>query len=251
MTRLALVALVACVALVAFVPRARACGVSASGAPAGICDASDVLDEKSAAARDRIGVSYGYTSSVLFFSNNLRAPTERHALMASYEHPMKNHFTLEVGAGSLIAGFLDTPIGRASFSPGGLVDVSLSHLVIQPRGYAQPFLLLSLTLAGVFAETSLSNLTTTYGALDFSAAVAAGASIRIKTHAVTPFIAGRLFGGPVFWTYKSQPTLGTDAYKYSLGPGLAVSIAHSRLSLSAGASLVGERNLKFGLSASF
>src|SRR5207302_392822 len=58
--------------------RADACGVSASGAPAGICDASEVLDEKASAAKNRIGVSYGYTSTVLFF-DTLRAPTERHA----------------------------------------------------------------------------------------------------------------------------------------------------------------------------
>ncbi len=241
------------VASLALKSEARACGVSASGAPAGICDASSVLDEKAAAARDRVGVSYGYTDSILFFSDGLRAPTERHALMASYEHPLKNHFTLEFGAGSLLGGYLLTDLGKATFAPGVLADVSLSHLIVQSRGYARPFVLLSFSLAGVWSQTSLPMQTnqTPYVAFDFSASVASGVSLKMGTHAITPFIAGRLFGGPVFWAHNGSNVVGTDAYKYSLGPGLALSIAHSRVGLSFGASLFGEKNLRGGLSVSF
>jgi hypothetical protein len=219
---------------------ARACGVSASGAPAGICDASDVLDEKAGAARDRIGVSYGYTSSVLFFSDGSRAATERHAVMASYEHPLKGHWTFEAGAGSLLGGSVDS----ASFSPGVLAAVSLSHLIVQPHGrYVSPFVLLSFALAGVWAKTTITD----YVAFDFSASVAAGMSLKLKRQAFTPFIAGRLFGGPVFW----NGAVGTDAYKYSLGPGLALSFEHSRVGLSFGCSLLGEKNIKAGASVAF
>ncbi len=232
-------------------PHAHACGVSASGAPAGICDASEVLDEKAAAAKNRVGVSYGYTSSILFFSNDLRTPTERHAVMASFEHPMPKRWTLEVGAGSLVAGFLDTPIGRATFSPGVLASVSLSHLIVPSTGYARPFVLLSFTLAGVWAPTQLDGTTSDYVAFDFSASVAAGASIKFGRHALSPFIAGRLFGGPVFWTYQGSTVLGTDAYKYSLGPGLAASFEHGRVGLSLGAGLLGEKSLRGGVSVSF
>ncbi len=245
--------LAACAASVCFTRTslAHACGVSASGAPAGICDATEVLDEKAAGARNRIGASYGYTSSVLFFSNNLREPTERHAVMASFEHPMPKRWTLEIGAGSLLGGTL----GTATFSPGVLLGVSLSHLVIQPRGYASPFLLLSFGLAGVWALTSDSSaLTTTradYVAFDFNAAAAAGVSLKVGRHAITPFLGGRLFGGPVFWTHDHASVLGTDAYKYSLGPGVALSFAHARLSVTVGASLLGEKNLRSGFSLSF
>ena len=231
---------------------ARACGVSASGAPAGICDASDALDEKAAAAKDRIGVSYGYTSTVLFF-NDLRAPTERHAVMASYEHPMKGHWTLEAGAGSLLSGFLLTPSGKANFAPGVLADVSLSHLVVAPRGYARPFLLLSFSLAGAWAQTSIAETSATanYVALDFSFTAAAGASVKLGKHAITPFIAGRLFGGPAFWSYAGNSELGGDAYHYALGPGLALSFFHSRVGVSFGASLLGEKSAKAGISVAF
>jgi hypothetical protein len=224
---------------VSFEGIAHACGVSGSGAPAGICDASEVLDEKAAAAKDRIGVSYGYTSSVLFFSDGTRDPTERHTVMASYEHPMPGRWTLEVGAGSLLGG----TVGNATFTPGVLAAVSISHLVAPPRSrYAAPFLLLSFTLAGVWAEVQ-----TDYVAFDFSAALAAGTSIKFGPHTLTPFIAGRVFGGPVFW----RGALGMDAYHYSLGPGLALGIAHSRVGLSFGCSVLGEKNIRGGATIAF
>lgn len=244
-------AFVASVFLVALAcsKRAHACGVSASGAPAGICDASEVLDEKASAAKNRVGVSYGWTSTVLFF-NDFRAPTQRHAAMISFEHPMKGHWTLEFGAGSLLAGFLDTPIGRATFQPGVLADVSLSHLVLASSGYAKPFILTSFALAGVWSRTT-GAASADYFAFDFSFDVAAGIALKVGRQSISPFLAGRVFGGPVFWTYQGQNVLGGDAYHYSLGPGLAFSFEHSRVGLSFGGSVFGEKNAKAGVSLAF
>jgi hypothetical protein len=235
---------------------ARACGVSASGAPAGICDASAVVDAKLAARRNRVGVSVGYTSTVLEFSDGLRSPTVRYAAMASFEHPMKG-WTFEIGLGSLAGGYLSTPDGRAVFSPGLLGDVSLSHLVVASRGYARPFLLLSFAVADTWAKTTLAGSfvaagsTDDYVAFDFSATAAFGASLHVgRAVAVAPFLAGRLFGGPTFWTHRGQSVLGTDAYKYALGPGLAVDLFH-RVGVTFGGSVVGEKSAKAGLSIAF
>ncbi len=236
---------------------AHACGVSASGAPAGICDASDALDEKAAAARNRVGASFGYTSSVLFFSDGLRAPTERDTVMVSFEHPMRDRrgsrWTLEFGAGSLLGGFLLTNMTKATFTPGVIADVSLSHLIVAPHRYASPFLLLSFTLAGVWSRTTIpdSSNEPDYVAFDFSADLAAGVSMKIKRQAITPFLSARLFGGPVFWTHGDSTVLGSDAYHYALGPGLAVSLERSRVGLSMGCSLVGEKNVRAGISVAF
>jgi hypothetical protein len=228
---------------------AGACGVSASGAPAGICDASEVLDEKAATAKNRFGLSYGYTSTILFF-DKLRAPTERNAAMVSFEHPLKGHWTLEFGGGSLLSGYIDTGIGRATFQPGVLADVSLSHLVLASSGYAKPFILTSFALAGVWSQT-IGAVTADYFAFDFSFDVATGIVLKVGRQAISPFLAGRVFGGPVFWQYQGANVLGSDAYHYSLGPGLAFSFEHSRVGLSFGASLFGEKNAKAGLSFAF
>ena len=228
-------ALALAVALVLSLPSvARACGVSGSGAPAGICDASEVLEEKQSASKDRLGLSYGFTSSVLFFSapvlGNTRAATERHTVMASYEHPFKGRWTLELAAGSLLGGHL----GSAQFTPGVLAAVSLSHLIIPPRGrYVAPFVLTSFTLAGGWAEAQ-----TDYVAFDFAFSVAAG----MTYHSVTPFVVARIYGGPVFY----EGTTGSDAYHYAVGPGVAVSLAHGRIGLSIGSSVFGEKNIKGG-----
>ncbi len=243
------VVLACSLAALAAARRAGACGVSASGAPAGICDASEVLDEKSSAAKNRIGVSYGWTSTVLYF-DNLRVPTERQAAMLSFEHPMKGHWTLEFGAGSLLAGFLDTGIGRATFEPGFLADVSLSHLVLASSGYAKPFILTSFALAGVWARTR-DAVSADYVAFDFSFDVATGIVLKVGRQAISPFLAGRVFGGPVFWTYQGNGVLGSDAYHYSLGPGLAFSFERSRVGLSFGGSVFGEKNAKAGVSVAF
>jgi hypothetical protein len=237
------------IAALACVKPARACGVSASGAPAGICDASEVLDEKASAAKNRIGASYGWTSTILFF-DNLRAPTQRHAAMISFELPLKGHWTLEFGGGSLLGGFLDTDVGRAYFQPGLLADVSLSHLVLASSGYAKPFILTSFALAGVWSRTT-GAVSADYYAFDFSFDVATGIALKLGRHSISPFLAGRVFGGPVFWHYQGRDILGGDAYHYSLGPGLAFSFEHSRVGLSFGASLFGEKNAKAGISFAF
>ncbi len=239
---------------------ARACGVSASGTP-GLCDASAAIDEKRALSRDRVGASYGYTNSVLFFSDGFRAPTERHVAMASWEHPLPSRWTFSVTAGALLGGHLAT----ATFRPGFLAAVSLSHLLVAPSGYAKPFLLSSFTIAGMYAQTAEAeaSATTDYTAFDFSFGLTAGVAVRPTNKiaatltTITPYIAGRLFGGPVFWAHQDPQTgnnanvLGTDAYKYSLGPGLALSLFRSRFALYLDGSVFGERNVKVGASVSF
>lgn len=224
---------------------AHACGVSASGTP-GLCDASAAIDDKRAQSRDRIGASYGFTSSVLFFSDGFRAPTERHVVMGSWEHPLPRHWTFSVDAGALLGGTL----GAASFRPGFLAAVHLSHLLVAPSGYSSVFLLTSFTLAGMYASTTELGVVEDYAAFDFSFGMTAGVPVRAGPSAVlTPFLSGRLFGGPTFWSHDHQSVLGTDAYKYSLGPGLALTLFR-RLSLNLDGSVFGERAFRFGASVS-
>jgi hypothetical protein len=172
-----------------------------------------------------------------------------------------SRWTLEFGAGSLLGGYLLTNATKATFTPGVIADVSLSHLIVAPHGYASPFLLLSFTLAGVWSRTTTPDTSTEpdYLAFDFSADLAAGVSMKIKRQAITPFLSARLFGGPVFWTHRSgaadqaaqSTVLGSDAYHYALGPGVAVSLERSRVGLSMGCSLLGEKNLRAGISVAF
>lgn len=224
---------------------ARACGVSASGTP-GLCDASAILDENRASSRDRVGASYGFTTTVLYFSDGFRAPTQRHVVMGSYEHKLPGRWTLGVDAGALVGGHLADSL----FSPGFVAALSLSYVLVPSSGYATPFLLSSFTAAGMYAQTTDSTgqgPATDYAAFDLSFGMTAGVPLRTGLGVVTPFLTGRLFGGPVFWSHEGG-VLGTDAYKYALGPGLGLSLFRARLLLSVDGSVFGERSVRVGLS---
>jgi len=243
----------------AFPSSARACGVGAPGAPAGVCDASEVLDAKVAAARrDRFGISYGHTDTVLFFGNGKRAEATRDAAVLVWDHRLANRWTLQVGLGSLLGGSLvqTTPGGVTStFRPGGGLhgSIGLTQRVYEADGGAidgRPFIMTTYTLSFALSSTQgpPSEQPTGYSAFDFRLGAILGTTIA-KTF--TPYLAARLFGGPIFWTYGGASVVGTDAYKYEVGGGLAVSLVKGRLALFVDGSVFGERDVRGGASLSF
>lgn len=236
---------------------ARACGVGAPGAPAGVCDASEVLDAKVAAARrDRVGISYGHTDTVLFFGDGKRAEATRNAAVLVWDHRLGAGYTLQVGLGSLLGGSLrqTTPGGVTStFRPGVLGSIGLTHRIFEAQGGAvdgKPFLMTTYTLSFALATTQgpAGQQPTAYSAFDFRFGVILGTTLA-KTF--TPYLAARLFGGPIFWSYGGASVIGTDAYKYELGGGLAVSLVQGRLALFVDGSVLGERDVRGGASLSF
>jgi len=255
--RLALIAWIGVAPSLITLP-ARACGVGAPGAPAGVCDASEVLDAKVAAARrDRFGVSYGHTDTVLFFGDGRRADATRNAAVLVWDHRLGSRWTLQIGLGALLGGSVTqtTPGGVTStFRPGVLGSVGLTHRVFEADGGAvdgKPFLMTTYTLS--FALTTTQGAggaeqPTAYSAFDVRLGVILGTTLA-KTF--TPYLATRVFGGPIFWTYQGASVLGTDAYKYELGGGLAVSLVRARLALFVDGSVLGERNVRGGASLSF
>ncbi len=56
----------------------------------------------------------------------------------------------------------------------------------------------------------------------------------------SPFVATRVFGGPVLWTYNGNDITGTDIYHFQVGGGLSV-MAGKGLSLMANVSVLGEQ----------
>ncbi len=245
---------------------ARACGVGGvSGA--GVCDAADVIDAKADAAarrRDRFGFSYGLTESALFFGDGRRASTSRGTFLATWEHPLGRAWTLQVGAGALLGGTIDTPVAAASFNPGVLGAVTLSDRVYEPERGARdgrPFVLTTYTLSFVSATSRSSQTAESIGytALDFRFGLVVGTTFAGR---ITPYAAARLFGGPVFWRWVDEAggltrVLGTDAYKYELGGGVVVTVGTStsgvggRVAFFVDGSFAGERNLRGGASISF
>lgn len=240
----------------------HACGVGAPGAPAGVCDASEVLDAKVAAARrDRFGISYGHTDTVLFFGDGKRAEATRNAAVLVWEHRVASRWTLQIGLGSLLGGSLATNVpggATSNFRPGVLGSVGLTHRVFEAEGGAvdgKPFLMTTYTLSFALTTTqppagagASEQPPTAYSAFDLRLGLILGTTIA-KTF--TPYLAARVFGGPIFWTLAGSSVVGTDAYKYEIGGGLAVSLVKNRLALFVDGSVLGERDVRGGASLSF
>lgn len=64
--------------------------------------------------------------------------------------------------------------------------------------------------------------------IDGRVALAIGKTI---ARAVSPFLALRAFGLPVFWSYQGRSITGSDAYHYQVGAGVALRIGRFDLML--------------------
>lgn len=238
-----------------FASDASACGVSSPGAPAGVCDASDAIDEKVALARShRLGASGSLTSTALFLSDGSRVSMERQAANATVSFRLDKKTTVELGGGAILGGSLGDGPSRVSLRPGGLGSVSTSYRLLDQRGVGAPFVLLTAVAAFMVATTSPQagfSGSNVIAALDFRLGAIVGTTLG-KPHgvSVTPYLAAQLFGGPVFWKYAGAGVTGTDVHKYAVGGGLAASF-FGRLGLFLGGSVLGENSFTFGASVSF
>lgn len=259
-------ALAGCVAVLVsawLAPReARACGVSAGGVP-GVCSVSAhdaALAQGKAGASQRFRASAAVTRTVtsIDFSSGAHADSERTAITGGFDWRPSNKVTLTLTGGALVTGSLTSQTGAHSMLPGPLVAVTVSWRVVdQPqgeKGYGRPFVLFSLTGAGLFTQTEGPSskqkgaplVRTPYTAFDLRFAAVVGTTLgRIAT----PYAVGRLFGGPIFWNETGQSVTGTDTYKHQLGLGLAVRLGPVDLFVEGVP--VGERALTGGGGISF
>jgi hypothetical protein len=106
--------------------------------------------------------------------------------------------------------------------PGGLVAVALERRASTGRGLT-PSLDASISLSASWSET-VSAITadrTPYSAAD--ARLGARAVWQLGQRAF-PFVAVRVFGGPVNWDVRGDTVLGSDIHHYQLAVGSAVQL---------------------------
>ena len=161
---------------------------------------------------------------------------------ASFERRLSDRFTFAGTLGAAVGGSLR--IGRDAFDlqPGPFGAASLSYRAVDDRK-ARPFVLFSASVAASAATTTLrgSDVSNSIVSGDVRLGVTAGKTI---AHMLTPYVAARVFGGPILWTYAGQSATGTDAYHYQLGAGF--SLALGRFDLHLELAPLGERDLALG-----
>jgi len=218
-------------------PRARACGVSASGV------ASCSLTEHNEALRSRwaVGVSGLYTSTRLRFSDGLYADQVRYAALATVAYLPLEKLVLQVGAGAAFGGSLTVPDGVHRFSPGPTLLLGADWSAFDDGRY---FLLLTSSFSLATARTQASGEGSVgYQAFDLRL----GAEFGIELARIfRPYAVARLFGGPVFWHYQGQAVTGTDTHHYQLGAGLALRVSKA-LNLFAEGVPLGEQAVAAGV----
>lgn len=193
--------------------------------------------------RYEVGVGIGAMRTDLIVDTDrdfgLSVQTMSLALTRYSESP----WNLRAGVGIITGGSLVDDAGQSrEFNPGAVLSVSADRIVRdEPRGPVIDIsVLTSASMASFGAGTSQA-----YTSLDLRVGTRATWTVNDNHY---PFLALRLFGGPVFIEELNETLLGTDRYHYQLALGLARSIGDYTAFVEWVP--LGERSISVGLSRS-
>ena len=204
---------------------------------------------KAKAKRMRASVVIGHAASTLIFDGKTRVDINRRAILATLERRLSEKWTLQAAAGGIVTGTLNDNGDRYVFGPGWSAGVTASYRALDGRGRS-PFLLLAGTLAfaGARTQAEVPNApNVSYVAGDLRLGVVLGKTF---FQALSPYAVGRVFGGPIWWQLQGKNILGTDAYKFQIGAGLAVAMPFG-LDAFVEAVPLGEKAVSTGVGYSF
>jgi hypothetical protein len=221
--------------------RAAACGAGAGGA-AGITGCSLAEHEEEARPKWRVGAGYAFTSTGLHFDGGLRVDEVRNSSAVVVDSSPLRRLTLEAAVGPFLGGSITTPAARYSLAPGLATALGGSWRLIDTDG-AVPFVLLTAQLSYIASSAPPG---TGYSAFDLRLGGAVGWTF---WHALTPYVVGRAFGGPVYWRYLGAAVTGTDDHHWQAGGGLSVRV--KRLDVFAEGVPLGEQGVTAGVGFSF
>jgi hypothetical protein len=270
---------VACALVLTLVPRvAAACGAAYPGGPI-MCEYPRARDAASAqggtpasgAPIARASASWAYTSTTLLFGQGRRADLTRHAVFGAIEAPLASRLSLQVGAGGVAGGELVHGSAVDTIGPGWSGFAGIAGRLVDERG-AWPFVQLTATLSvthmithtdatnpgtGTGTGTGTPSAATTgaprpdtprYTAFDLRAGAIVGKTV---ADVATPYVVGRIFGGPTYWRFDGDAVTGTDLHKYQVGAGLSIALFRRRLDVFVEGVPLGERGIAAGIGTTF
>jgi hypothetical protein len=169
-------------------------------------------------------------------------PTVEQTVLVTAGWHWSPRWGVEAGIGSILGGSLTTPDGiRHTLGPGPAATVAASWLGLYETP-VRPFLMLG-------GSASMSRATTdrlaTLMAVDIRVTAMVGKTF---FQAVTPYVVGRVFGGPVYWDQLAP--VGTDTHHYAVGAGITVRLPAGVDAFAEGIPL-GEKSLSAGAGISF
>lgn len=173
-------------------------------------------------------LSAGYSYSDLIFFDGDEIGFEKASLMYGSDFVLSKRVLFSIAAGGVFNGHLRLPtkLGRGrdrSLAPGWIASAAATFRVVDDEG-AVPYVLLTAS-AGAMRSATRERPTEDVGVRGAYTGVDLRFGVTIgKTFAdvVSPYIAARLFGGPVIWSEGGDDRLGSDLYHFQPAFGLSL-----------------------------
>lgn len=181
-------------------------------------------------------------STTIVFSDARLALRET-AVTATVGHFATARFGWSVTAGGIVAGSIE---GR-DVRGGATLGASLTWLPIYERP-SRPFVAVSVSLGtALIRGTADDGSGRSWSAWDIRGGAIAGKTLARR---LVPYVAARVFGGPVFWYRAGASAIGSDRYHVTGGVGLTVRLP-ARLDVTLEAMPLGEQSATGGLTWHF
>lgn len=184
------------------------------------------------------------TGAVSSFSTQIkfdgaRVPVEQLAATATVGNFPSPRLGWSVTAGGILGGEVE---GR-DVSGGGTLVGTLTWLPVYERA-VRPFVALTGSLGASFARAQADDqMTRSWVGTDARAGVTVGKTFAARW---VPYLAARVFEGPVFWHRAGDDVVGGDRYHVTFGGGLIVRLPGS-VDVTVEGMPLGERSAAVGV----
>ena len=183
--------------------------------------ASCYVDDE-AGRRVQLVLGMGAVNSTVAFDGDRDTHLELSSLSIAGLFGVNDRTQVRAGVGPVLDGTLELPDGtRHAFDSGGVLFASVLHRTGQADGWT-PAIDFSGTLGFTWGRTSGPDAPQSdYRAADLRVGVQASWPVGQNFF---PYVAGRVFGGPVQWEIGGKSVTGSDVnhYQLAVGSGLAL-----------------------------
>ena len=199
------------------------------------------------ARRFRVGANVGGFSSTVKFPGH-DTDIRQLSTTATLDVRASERTTVQAALGAVVDGRLEVDGTIHDVRPGWLVAAAIAQRLVDAHG-STPFVLVSGSLGFGRAHTrervaGASDVALT--SVDLRGGVTVGWTL---LDVLSPYLAARVFGGPVAWTLRGESVVGGDRYHYQLGGGLSVHTG--RFDAYVEVAPLGEKRASAGLGVAF
>ena len=194
-----------------------------------------------------MSAAYGQYWAYLHFSDGWEPTLNEQTVVASAAHFWRSGWSLSLSAGAIVTGTIDGAGKPYEVYPGWLLSLRVGKEVLSERG-AVPFIHIGLALSfsRVLAHADGQG-TTEVWASDAQFSMVVGYTLFGFWR---PYLAPRVFGGPIFMEHDGQRVRGRDRYFFMAGVGMAF-LLPAGFTIFVDGSPLGERAISGGLAVAF